>query len=85
MLNSKFINDHARKFAKRLQSDAGPETPAQVRMALNLVTQRTPTDAEIDRGLRLIQDLREDGLDETAALSGFCLVALNLNEFIFLD
>jgi hypothetical protein len=29
--------------------------------------------------------MANDGLDETTALRNFCLLALNLNEFVYLD
>lgn len=36
--------------------------------------------------MKLIEALRkEERLGEDEALSGFCLVALNLNEFMYLD
>jgi hypothetical protein len=86
MLNSEFLNQQAAIFAQRVQKEAGKETGAQVRLALSLATQRVPNDAEIRRGVDLIQALQtEDGLSPDAALKCFCLVVLNLNEFIYLD
>jgi hypothetical protein len=86
MLNSDFMNKQAEIFAKRLQKQAGQDTNAQIRLALYLATQRVPNDVEIRRGMDLVQALRtEDGLSSDAALKCFCLVVLNLNEFIYLD
>ncbi|SFH53561.1 PSD1 and planctomycete cytochrome C domain-containing protein [Planctomicrobium piriforme] len=86
MLNSEFINEQAGLFAADLKSKAGPNVADQVRLALTRTTHRDPTAAEIDKGLALIQNLQtEYGQSPDAALKSFCLVALNLNEFIYLD
>jgi hypothetical protein len=85
MINGDFLNRQAVVFADRLRREEKDVT-AQVRRGLFLATQRAPTDAEVRRGVDLIQALRrEDGLSEAAALNGFCLVVLNLNEFMYLD
>jgi hypothetical protein len=40
----------------------------------------------VRRGVGLIETLqREDGVSSDAALQTFCLVVLNLNEFVYLD
>jgi hypothetical protein len=86
MLNSKFLNDQAAAFAARLKKEAGNDVKNQVRLALSLATQRTPTAMEIQRGVKLIEDLKaKDGAWEETALKYFCLMVLNLNEFIYLD
>jgi hypothetical protein len=85
MMNGDFLNKQAAVFADRLRREA-KDVPGQVRRGLYLATQRPPTEAEVRRGVDLIAALqREDGLSETAALNGFCLVVLNLNEFLYLD
>jgi hypothetical protein len=62
------------------------DTAAQVNLALWRVMQRKPTPAEIQRGVKLIDTLQKDEkLAPDAALATFCVVALNLNEFIYLD
>jgi hypothetical protein len=86
MLNSKFSNDQAVELFRRLKREAGEEVRDQVKLGLWLTTQREPTADEIDRGLALIRELREeDKLDADKALQMFCLLALNLNEFVYLD
>ena len=51
-----------------------------------LVTQRPAKDAEIDRGLKLIDDLmKQEKASPQTAMKYFCLVAMNLNEFMYLD
>lgn len=85
MLNGDFLNKQARVFADRLRKEAGADAKAQVRLALMLATSRTPTDAEIDRGLRFIDAVRQDGASAATALDLYCLLVLNLNEFVYLD
>jgi hypothetical protein len=86
MLNGDFLNKQAKVFAARLRKEAGAEAPAQVRLALALATSRTPTDAEIQRGVQFMQALQtQDGTSPEVALEMFCLLVLNLNEFMYLD
>jgi len=86
MINGAFINGQAKVFADGLSKEAGPDEKAQVRLALRRVLQRTPSQAEMDRGLRFLADLRDkDKLSAGEALRRFCLLAMNLNEFIYLD
>ena len=86
MLNSKFSNDQAVQLAKRLRQEAGSKVRDQVALGIWLTTQRAPTDDEIERALKLVDGLREeDHVNERKALEVFCLMALNLNEFVYLD
>ncbi len=86
MLNGDFVNAQAAAFARRLQREAGSDIRKQVRLALNLVTVRPPTAAEIDRGIALVERLRwRDGASTETALRLFCLMTLNTNEFIYID
>jgi mono/diheme cytochrome c family protein len=86
MLNGTFMNRQAKQLAERLKREAGPETTRQVEQAFRLVTGRNPTDREIKRGVALIAALKDrDGATPEQALESFCLVVLNLNEFLYLD
>ncbi len=85
MINSAFLNKQAEIFAERLRRESGTLAKDQVRSGLSLATSRPPTEAEIERGLRLISGLREGGASPELALKYFCLMALNLNEFVYLD
>jgi mono/diheme cytochrome c family protein len=86
LLNSDFVHKQAALFADRLRHDVGPDLRKQVNLALTLATSRPPRESEIRRGVDLIAALRtKDGLSEQAALRSFCLVVLNLNEFVYLD
>jgi len=86
MLNGSFMNKQARAFAARLKREAGESTSRQVELALTLATGRKPFEKEIKRGIVLISALLErDGATPELALESFCLVVLNLNEFLYLD
>ncbi len=86
MLNGQFLNKQAGIFAQRLQKEAGNDLVQQVRLALNLVTQRPPSPEDVQRGVRLIEALqREESLTTEAALRMYGLVVLNLNEFVYVD
>jgi hypothetical protein len=86
MLNSGFINSQAEIFAARLRDEAGEDLSQQVRLGLKLTTGRVPDDNEVRRGVELVNTLaREEKATPQAALRYFCLMALNLNEFMYLD
>lgn len=85
MMNGSFVDAEAAKLAERLRREAGPTPQAQVQLALRLVTNRPPSQAEIQRGLALISALEKSGARPDAALQKFCIMAMNLNEFIYLD
>jgi len=85
MLNSAFTNDQAALLGERLSAQPG-DLSSRVRSALSLVTQREPAEADLRTANRLIERLRsEAGLSEQQALDRVALMALNLNEFIYLD
>jgi hypothetical protein len=86
MLNSEFLNRQAEVFATRLRKEAGDDLRKQVRLALYLVTSRPATNAEVERGVRLIESLKiKEKNTPEVALRYFCLMALNLNEMVYLD
>lgn len=86
LLNSDFLHKQASLFADRLRRDAGTDNDKQVRLALTLATTRPPSDTEVRRGVDLIAVLRsKDGMSEEAAFRYFCLMVLNINEFVYLD
>ncbi|MCA9244997.1 MAG: DUF1553 domain-containing protein [Phycisphaerales bacterium] len=85
MLNSEFLRKQA-ALLEASASKAAAGLPDQVAETLRRVMQREPTGDEIDRGLTLIRDLQEQhGLTAGEARRYFSLVALNLNEFVYLD
>ncbi len=86
MLNGKFINDQAIAFANRMQWEGGVINKDRVQFGLRLVLCREPEPAEIQKALTFIQELQqEENVSSEVALARFALLALNLNEFMFLD
>ena len=86
MLNGKFINDQALAFANRMRWEGGVTVEDRVRFGLRLVLCREPEPAEIQQALTFMQELQQhEGVSLEVALDRFALLALNLNEFIFLD
>jgi len=86
MLNGDFANEQAKVFASQLRQQVGDDPSAQVRLALRRVTQREPNAKEIERGVRFLEKMRTTHQQSPEeALKYFCLLALNLKEFIYLD
>ena len=86
MLNSKVVNDHAGRLAERLRKEGGDDVKSQVELGLRLVTCRQPKASEVERCLEMIDTFTsEHQLSPAEALDRFCLLALNLNEFVYLD
>jgi hypothetical protein len=86
MLNSRFVNDQASLFAESLRAGSGRGIRGQIARGLSLVYQREPRPDEIDHCVELVETLQtERGLSEEEAMNRFALVALNLNEFVYLD
>jgi hypothetical protein len=90
MMNGEFLQQQARVFAERVRREAGgpdaADVPSQVRRALEIALVRPATDAEVDRGVALIDRLDDtDGVSPSRAMELFCLMVLNLNEFAYLD
>ena len=85
-LNSDQMQEEALVFAARLQKEAGPELADQVRLVLRPVLTREPTQEEVESNVAFIEKVKQEhGLDRERALKLFCLVAYNLNEFVYLD
>lgn len=86
MLNGEFAHEQAANFAERLRCEAGGDRANQVRLALRLALSREADETSVARGLALIDQLQnEHGLGPRQALDYYCLMVLNLNEFIYLD
>jgi hypothetical protein len=74
-LNGAFANEQARHFADRLRREAGDDPAAQVRRAFELALCRRPGDQEVTASVAFVN---------RQCLEAFCLVVLNLNEFVYL-
>ena len=86
MLNGKFINQQAIVFAERIRQQGGSDLSDQIRFGLCLVLSRQPSTEEIAWATEFVETLiKKEQVDQKIALDRFALLALNLNEFIFLD
>jgi hypothetical protein len=87
MLNSEFTNMEAQRMAQNILSTVDvSDVPAQVTVALQRVTQREVAAAEVATGVDFIHRLRSrEGADPQQALAKFCLLTINLNEFLFVN
>jgi hypothetical protein len=95
MMNGEFLQRQAKVFADRVRREVAPQRPApvadddtaaRVRRALELALVRPATDAEVARGVALVDRLEEtDGVPPSRAFELYCLMVLNLNEFCYLD
>lgn len=86
MLNGDFSNEQAKLFAERLGRETTGGLTEQVRRAIRLTAGRTPGDDEVRQDVAFITELKDRlKLSESEALRHYCLLALNANEFIYLD
>jgi len=86
LLNGSFANESAAAFAVRLVKEAPGNLKEQVKRGIRLTTGRVPTSAELDKDATFIQALQaKHKLDDATAMTRYCLLLLNANEFIYLD
>lgn len=86
MVNGDFSNRIAATFAARLREEHPDNAKQQVRRGLELVLNRQPSSEDIADANKLIEALKtEHDLTDDEALYFFCLYAINLNEFVYLD
>ena len=86
MLNGKFINQQAVTFSERIRQRGGTDLSAQIQFGLRLVLSRQPSTEEIAWATEFVEKLmKTEQISKKVALDRFALLALNLNEFIFLD
>ena len=84
-LNGQFLNRQAATFANTVRKQ-GKQAQEQVQFALWRGLQRPPQLDEVQRGVRLLQTLsKQYELSADKALEYFCLLVLNMNEFVYLD
>jgi hypothetical protein len=76
LLNNRFMEYHAERFAERLQREAPEGTTAQVRRAYDLCFARQPTHGELAFA---------QGFVAKHGLTQLCLVLLNTSEFSYID
>jgi hypothetical protein len=83
MLNGAFLNEQSAALAARLERELPDDLAGQVRRAIRLTTGRDPSGDEVDRDVAFIRSLAAKGVAEP--LKRYCLLALNTNEFVYLD
>jgi len=96
-MNGAFLHEQARAFAERVRREAlaanaqpgvaaDDDTAAIVRRALEIALTRPVRDDEVARGVTLVDTLEDqDGVGPSRAIELYCLMVLNLNEFVYLD
>jgi hypothetical protein len=86
LLNGQFANEQAGLFAGRLLREQPGDPAGQVRRAIRLTTGAEPPTEEVVADVAWLQSLRAgSGLSETAALTQYCLMAINASAFLYLD
>jgi hypothetical protein len=85
MLNGEFTNEQARFLAARLAKEAPGDVSGQVARAVRLTTGRMPTADEVRKDAEFVRSLVKAGRSEGEALRLYCLLALNTNEFVYID
>ena len=86
MMNSEFTNRQAKHFADEVTKQFPEDQGKQVTAIIEKVTQRPAREKEVARGVDLIQSwIEEEKTSYRQALEYFCLMAINLNEFVYLD
>ncbi|MCP4465092.1 MAG: DUF1553 domain-containing protein, partial [Planctomycetaceae bacterium] len=86
MINSEFLKRQSNAYADTIIRQLPNDLEKQISQVLLNVTQRPPTDEEVRRGVDFVKRVQsEDNVDQKEAVRQFCLMALNLNEFLFLD
>ena len=80
------MNDSAKTFAERIRKEAGEDPAKQIAHGLKLILSRTPSSGEIKSAINMLEDVKTSAkLSDKDALDRFALLALNLNEFLYLD
>ena len=86
MLNGEFAHQQAAALARRVKSEVPGGIEDQVARALRLALSGPADARNIERGRQLISGLQsEHGLSADRAFELYCLMVLNLNEFVYLD
>jgi hypothetical protein len=85
MMNGSFVNQEARALAARIRSEKIADVNSFVRCVFTLALQRPAKDTEVREGLALITRLEAKGAPPEHAQEYLCLMAFNLDEFMYVD
>jgi len=84
-INGPLFNKQAAVLADRVEKEAGTEPRAFARRLLSLVLQRPPTGLDVGESVSLLAKLEKRGAKPAQARAYVALMALNLDEFIYVD
>ena len=80
------MQEQASYLLERATRDVGGDILAQARRVLELVQGRSPVESEIEQLTNLVDRLKlRHQMNDKAARQAMCLVALNLNSFIYVE
>jgi hypothetical protein len=86
LLNSEFAWEQAAQLATWSEQQSPSTKEQRIAIVWERVTQRAARPQELERCQQVIRDWEQaDGLSAEQAFLNFCLLALNLNEFVFVD
>jgi cytochrome c553 len=85
LINGPLANKQAALLAERVRKETGDDPATFVRRVLSLVLQRDPKQAEVTESIELMDRLKRHGASPDQARNYLCLMALNLDEFVYLD
>jgi hypothetical protein len=86
MLNGHFMQQQSVKLAERVSRDLPDQLDRQIAKIVELALCRPATDRDLEIAHNVIRTMHDKyQLTDDRALSMYCLVVLNLNEFIYLD
>lgn len=88
MMNSRFVLERAKEFAKLLIEDTSLSDKQRVERAYLIALTRRPEPAEVDSALTYVHDLEKRlGADAAhlTAWQSFCHILLSTNEFLYLN
>jgi hypothetical protein len=84
-MNGPLLNKQAAILAERVRHEAASDPHAFTARLFSLAMQRPPTEKEIAVGMALLTRLQQRGVKPDQAQIYLSLMALNLNEFLYLD
>ena len=85
MLNGELLNKSAELMAQNVQERVGKDIQKQMEFLWGRVTGKKISQAQIETGKAFMAKMKSLGSSDEKALQQFCLIMLNLNEFIYLD
>jgi hypothetical protein len=85
MMNSTILNQAGKGLAERITKEGFSDNRAFARRVLALVMQMTPTETDVTKLVSLAIRFELRGATSQQAKEYLCLLALNLNEFVYLD